>query len=394
MIDLPPWLRRIANRVIRHAVPCHVATTEREFEAIARLRYAVYVAEQKVPVPDADHARGRLWDEADREPGVLHFYAGTVENMLGCLRVRAWKPGQVPSEIRAHYSMDLLPGVERLAVCDVTRMVAVPQRRGTAAMAALTAYAIEETVSRHRNSLMVAACRPGLLRAYRAIGLRTFGARAIRTPWGMMIPLIGLTADVEHTRRLGSPWYDALRRLEERNLLPPELPAYRALAAQDRSALTEAAEVREELRAFAARRGSAFLDELPPEALDALARYGTVLDVAAGVEVCREGLAEREVYLNLSGEFEVSRGDQSLARLGAGALFGEMAALDDSGLRTADVRAVTPARVLVLRRKFLRELAASSPTVARAVEGALVRERQRKLGVERAPTALVLAHAS
>lgn len=385
--SLQPWLRRIASLGAQRAIPCHEATTQAERDAIAALRYAVHVREQNVALGEADHAKKRIWYPDDDLPDTLHFYAGSKDDMLGCLRIRMWRPGQVPADMRAFYSMDMLPGVDDLTVCDVTKMVVVPRLRGTAAMAALSGHSLYEAVSRYRNEAMFACCAPGLLRSYRAIGLRTFGGRVRHTAWGLVVPLVGITRDVDHTRQIGSPWYPALRRLEQDDKLPPDLPEIRSIAARDRSALTEPREVAPELVRFARSGTSSFLASLPPDALTALARYGMILDVPAGVCLTRLGVVEREVFIVLDGEFGAWRDGRELSRMGCGQIFGEIALLSDGGRRSAEVRAATAGRVLVLRRKLLAELSASKPKLALAMYHALTQELLGKLVEDKAMAA-------
>jgi hypothetical protein len=383
MLSLPQrWARELGNRIAQRAVPCHRATTPREREAIARLRYEVHVREHNVPLDEADHARQRLWYPDDDLPSTIHFYAGSPDEMLGCLRIRLWGPGQVPADMRAFYSMDLLPGLDALTVCDVTKMVVVPKLRGTTAMAALSGYSIYETVKEHGNHLMFACCAPGLLRSYQSIGLRTFGGRLRDTSWGLIVPLIGLTHEIEHTRRIGSPWYPALARLARAGRLPPDLPVYRRMADQDRSALTDPEEVASELDTFLRRGASSFLAALSASAREKLARYAMILDVPAGVCLTRHGVVERELFLVLDGEFAAFRDDRELRRMLRGEVFGEIALLSDGGQRRAEVRALTPGRVLVLRRKLLPELSGSDPRVALEIYRALVQELIRKLTEE------------
>ena len=76
---------------------------------------------------------------------------------------------------------------------------------------------------------------------------------------------------------------------------------------------------------------------------------------------------ERELYVVLKGEVEVFRGDAPIARLGPGEVFGEMAFFRYEGKRSASVRAVTPSRIVTLRRKWIDDLARSNPEGARAI---------------------------
>jgi CRP-like cAMP-binding protein len=261
-------------------------------------------------------------------------------------------------------------------------MVVVPKLRGTTAMAALSGYSIYETVKEHRNRAMFACCAPGLLRSYRSIGLRTFGGRLRHTSWGLIVPLIGLTNELEHTYRIGSPWYPALRRLEKEGRLPADLPDHRRLALGDRSALTDPEEVGPEVEAFARSGASSFLTGLSPAAREKLARYAMVLDVPPGVCLTRDGVIERELFVVLDGQFAAFRDDRELRRMARGEVFGEIALLSQGGQRRAEVRSLTPGRVLVLRRKFLPDLSESDPRLALEIYRALTQELLGKLMAE------------
>jgi CRP-like cAMP-binding protein len=109
---------------------------------------------------------------------------------------------------------------------------------------------------------------------------------------------------------------------------------------------------------------------VPPRALELIARRAFLLDVPAGGLVVRKGTADREMFLVLSGELDVNRG---AARIVAGEAVGEMAVLGSPGVRTATVHAVKPSRLLVLRRRFLDELARRDPAAAYTLSRNLAR---------------------
>ena len=92
----------------------------------------------------------------------------------------------------------------------------------------------------------------------------------------------------------------------------------------------------------------------PLRVLEALSRGAEELDLPAGALVVREGDPGDRFYVLLDGEVVVSRGGQEVRRLGTGDSFGEIALLRDVP-RTATVRAVSPVRLVTLRRaEFLR----------------------------------------
>src|SRR5262245_7892074 len=99
-----------------------IATTAAEREAIYRFRYSVYIEELKYNY-DADHERKWLKQPEDEKPYTRLLYAGTPEDVKGSVRVRAWRPGAVPREVYDAISLELFPGIERLGVAHVGRLM-------------------------------------------------------------------------------------------------------------------------------------------------------------------------------------------------------------------------------------------------------------------------------
>lgn len=97
-----------------------------------------------------------------------------------------------------------------------------------------------------------------------------------------------------------------------------------------------------------------------------LARVTDDLESAAGEVLCREGAIGREFFVIMEGEAEVLRGGHSVATLGSGDFFGEVALLEDVP-RTATVRAKTPLRSFVMTRESFIPLLDSTPSVERKV---------------------------
>ena len=90
-----------------------------------------------------------------------------------------------------------------------------------------------------------------------------------------------------------------------------------------------------------------------------------------GQTLFMEGEPGSHVFVIVSGEVEVRRGETVLAVLGPGELIGEMAVLG-SGLRTASARARGTARFLFLKDRAIRLLIQQIPEIAFAVFGVLV----------------------
>lgn len=98
--------------------------------------------------------------------------------------------------------------------------------------------------------------------------------------------------------------------------------------------------------------------------LAALARSGTIADVADGSVLCREGRPGREFFVIIDGKATVTRGGRNLATLGSGDFFGELALLDNTQ-RDATVTATGPLSVFVMTASEFNAVLKSSPSVTR-----------------------------
>lgn len=117
----------------------------------------------------------------------------------------------------------------------------------------------------------------------------------------------------------------------------------------------------------------------PQQRLD-LARRFTGHDVAPGTEIIREGDAGRGLYVVLSGEVEVVKGEEpfetTLATLRGGDVFGEIALVRGTPA-TATVRAARPSTILFLAREYFDRLINALPQM-RAFFEDLTEERLKE----------------
>ena len=91
----------------------------------------------------------------------------------------------------------------------------------------------------------------------------------------------------------------------------------------------------------------------------------TILKLADDEILVRQGQPGTDVFLILDGIFVVEVNDEEIAEIGPGAVVGERSALAD-GVRTATLRARTPARVAAVPRDALDEEALGSLAASRA----------------------------
>ena len=99
---------------------------------------------------------------------------------------------------------------------------------------------------------------------------------------------------------------------------------------------------------------------LKPQGLELIAKVATEETHALGTKIFQHGDAGDKLYLILEGKVRISRevpgmGEEALAVLGPGQVFGEMALLDESP-RSADARVHERCRVLAIPKDGFDDL--------------------------------------
>jgi CRP-like cAMP-binding protein len=108
------------------------------------------------------------------------------------------------------------------------------------------------------------------------------------------------------------------------------------------------------------------LEGLSQRQLKNLAKWVKVVAFDEGERIVKRGEAGIGLYLILEGSAEVRRGNRTLARLGVGQFFGEMA-LFDSQPRSADVTSLHPSKLAVLSKWEFWGFAQREPAVLRSI---------------------------
>lgn len=108
--------------------------------------------------------------------------------------------------------------------------------------------------------------------------------------------------------------------------------------------------------------------------LEAVAQLADELDVDEGRALAREGEIGQEFFVIEAGTAEVVRDGKSIAELGPGDFFGEVA-LIEKDRRNATVTAKTPMTVIVLTAHAFRSLQLTLPRVYATVKGEIEKRR-------------------
>ncbi|MDH3976528.1 MAG: cyclic nucleotide-binding domain-containing protein [Deltaproteobacteria bacterium] len=360
---LVKWLSRIEK--------VYVARTVEELQAIYRFRYTIYVEELKRQIGGVDHKRRMVHDEEDEKEGAVHLYAGTVDEIIGTLRIRIWEPGTIPDYDFKTFSLELFPGIEKMRVAELGRVMISRTIRGRLVLLSMMQEAYHLLAGKKKVDLTFLYCRPGLVRYYRKFGARPYSGRLVDAPEGMEIPMVVVLSDHRYFNKIGSPVAPLVKKyfgpgkrkpldlshfkkIFDNELLPVETDPQLIWDRLQHDFIQEQEKP----------KAASFVDSLSKRTLKKLSDYGFIMDIPTGTLVTREGHVEKEMYIILEGTFEVFTAKRVFAILEKGDLFGEVAFFRESGKRSASVRALTDGKLLVLRRNLMKELSKSDPKTA------------------------------
>jgi len=360
--------------------PAHVARTPEERQAVYRMRYHIYVAEQKrAGLPLVEGEIPEVHTPEDDEPLTMVFYLGKLPDIDGTVRIRVFPPGKLPPALLTQYTLERFPDIQTRTTCQVGFLMVKPSFRGTASVIALTGGAVDQVVRQHGVEMMIADCMPAHFHAYRRLGLRPFGGRIFSSNVGVVIPLVGITADLSHARAVRSPWYPVLKRLERDGQLPTR--DFAALVAPTRNGgvETDPGRIEAAVEKGVAELGASFLGRLPARTRRSLVRNGMILDIEAGVDVIRQGFASRDIFVVIEGHMDVIIDGANRKSVGPGEIVGEIAFFDSTGLRSASLKSTTACRLLHLRRSVIRRFAKGHPADGLLIYEALGEVLARRL---------------
>ena len=117
--------------------------------------------------------------------------------------------------------------------------------------------------------------------------------------------------------------------------------------------------------------------QVPYHLLSELSSRLRPFSVSAGVQVVTEGEEGDELYIVRAGEVAIQHGDDVIAYVGPGSVFGEFAVLDPAP-RSADVVATADTDLLILDRTTLLDLMGRQPEVAAEIITMLVRRLRKR----------------
>lgn len=109
---------------------------------------------------------------------------------------------------------------------------------------------------------------------------------------------------------------------------------------------------------------------------DQVAHWADEVDVAEGKHLIDEGQFGYEFFVIEEGNAQVRHGDETIAQLGPGDFFGEIALVEEQR-RTASVIATSPMRAIVMFGRDFRQMESELPGVAARIRQAIEDRKDR-----------------
>jgi hypothetical protein len=348
--------------------PILVADTDRELEAVFRLRYEVYIEEMGFKWDLADH-ENRLMGNPPGAPCTV-LYAADGDRAVGTLRMQLGRDGGLTPEDYQVYHLDrFTPQVppERMAI--LTRYMTRPEFRDSDVPARLFDEMIRQLLD-SGVQLLFCDCRPHLINTYLRWGFRPY-AKTFNDPVaGLLVPLVMVLDDVPHFQRVRS----RLLPLLEGRPVDAGLPIRLAAAIPSSGPVQTLTDVKQwqdwmDVLPVLSDEDETpgcvpIFDDISPEEIARVVAASHVITCSKGDRIIAQDQADHSMFIVLEGTVEVVRDDEVVAVLPRGSVIGEISFLLQRP-RTADVYADTDdVEILCLRGKNLTDLIHSESRVA------------------------------
>lgn len=335
-----------------------------ELDAVAQLRYRVYVNELGRRPMGLDDDLQRLEDPEDAFSIVLAAFDG--DKMVGTFRITPVDQLGTESSWREQYGNVKFP-VEPGQQYIFSRMLVTNDYRNQG-LASHFFKASFDCIRQAGGELAFLHCPSHLVSLYEVMGFRRYKPGFVHEEAGFRIPMVMITGDWGHFEAVKSPLLSQVMQY------PPNVSLgdwfEQSFPAHSKPGSVRVLGIDEFLKQFDERLMDAsipLLDDLNGEEKQELFLGSDQIAAGPGDALLNKGDGGDAMYLILEGAVEVSisqrRHRRVLTTLGAGQLFGEAAFLMRTP-RSADVTAITDTLLLSINNQAFDDLSENSPSVA------------------------------
>lgn len=345
---------------------CAFAQTAEERERIYRFRYEVYVEEMGKKRAYIDYENKRIVDALDETARLL--YVECDGRIIGTLRMNIGSETEFSEKHRKHYALDRFKEFGDAALSYTSRLMIHKDYRKSKAVQLMvaSAFMLGRSLGGRFDFL---CCVPALVPYYEQVGYRRYGANISDDEAGMFIPMVLLAEDIVHLEAIGSGLARLARQFpntdETSEWFARTFPGSERVVSPRVTSLDDFWQMLVERLHRPLHNTVALFEDLSEEETKALLGSSLVLNCATGDVLIQEGDVSREMYIVLSGCFEVRAGARRclVATFGPGEVFGEMGFVRRAK-RSAQVLAYEDSTALVISPSALKKLLREQPIPA------------------------------
>jgi predicted GNAT family N-acyltransferase len=196
-----------------NSIKIYVATTPAEKEEIYHFRYQIYIEEMSKHLPEVDYENMLLYDDMDERSTLL--YAKIGSKLIATKRITIGTITDFPQVVSDFLSLETFAKSSTMHneqnFAFITKVMVAPAYRSSPALYLLMAKCYEICCDSHIQFIF-GISHFHLLNLYEQMGCRRYYRNFFMENNGLAVPIVLLTDDVEHLRKVHSPVYRIARK--------------------------------------------------------------------------------------------------------------------------------------------------------------------------------------
>jgi len=302
--------------------------TEEELKASFKLRYKVYVECMGRLKDKGDHVQKELRDSYDETARAAIAIKNGVA--IGTLRLFWGEDASFSSElIEAYHLSPFMDLLEENQICIVERLMVDESHRGSTTTLRMYKEVMHFVLDKQIEAVFL-DCEPHHLNSYLKLGFRPFTETYTYPGIGLVVPMVLITGDYDHLKKIGSP-FGMLTREEDlshcvhTNELLEKINHGSNIVSQASSGSGEFLnKVYADTKLLLNTKPKIF-DALEEEELQRVIEKSHIIECALGDHIIEKNNAAKTIFVLLSGIVEVRRGKELQAVISPGETIGEIA---------------------------------------------------------------------
>lgn len=336
----------VSSKDLSSEIKIILATKRWEREQIYRFRYKIFKEELAKGLPLLMQKKKKISDDLDNNS--LLLYAKSKDSIIGTLRITLSHINDFPEWLTNIFSLKkLVPELEPTQrVGLVTKLAIAPLYRGSTLMYQFLVEFLK-LAQEQKVEYFFSGCNPHLISMYERIGFRRFTKINFTDPgYGLLIPIVLITSDLDHFKAVRSPAYRFLRTKNHHASF--DLSKFWSVFPDSKEIPNSQLISEEKLFTYLSSRiGESILNNTPifnkltNHELKAFFHFGTIFHCSSGDAIISKGELSNELYILISGSIATK-----YQLLVPGDFFG--GGLTKPLLQNNEIIAITEAEILVI----------------------------------------------